>query len=150
MDELFQDIRRYIDLRFKRAKLQAVENLSVFCSRAIVIAAFLLMLLLAVLTLTGALVAAVSNWIGSLPWAFVIVGGAYLIAALIFYLLRKHLFVDSMVRMFSRMFYGHFHGTIRPITGRSRDMISISAHSITNNFGINFSTTLFGMFIFFK
>ena len=63
------------------------------------------MLLLAVLTLTGALVAAVSNWIGSLPWAFVIVGGAYLIAALIFYLLRKHLFVDSMVRMFSRMFF---------------------------------------------
>ena len=105
MDELFQDIRRYIDLRFKRAKLQAVENLSGFCSRAIVIAAFLLMLLLAVLTLTGALVAAVSNWIGSLPWAFVIVGGAYLIAALIFYLLRKHLFVDSMVRMFSRMFF---------------------------------------------
>lgn len=105
MDELFQDIKRYIDLRFKRVKLNAVENLSVFCSRAIVIAAFLLMLLLAVLTLTGALVAAVAQWIGSLMWAFVIVGGAYLIAALVFYLLRKRLFVDGMVRTFSRMFF---------------------------------------------
>ncbi len=105
MDELFQDIKRYIDLRIKRTKLNAVENLSIFCGRAIVIAAFLLLLLLAILTLTGAVVAAVADCIGSLMWAFVIVGGAYLIIALIFYLLRKRLFVNSMVRTFSRMFF---------------------------------------------
>ena len=83
MEELFQDIKYYIDLRIKRFKLNMVDNLSAFCSRAISLTAFLLMLLLAMLTLTGALVAAVALWIGSLIWAFVIVGGFYLIAALL-------------------------------------------------------------------
>ena len=61
MEELFQDIKYYIDLRIKRFKLNMVDNLSAFCSRAISLTAFLLMLLLAMLTLTGALVAAVSD-----------------------------------------------------------------------------------------
>ena len=100
MEELFQDIKYYIDLRIKRFKLNMVDNLSAFCSRAIS-----LMLLLAMLTLTGALVAAVALWIGSLIWAFVIVGGFYLIAALLFYLLRDRLFTGGMVRTFSRMFF---------------------------------------------
>ena len=34
----------------------------------------------------------------------------------------------------------HFHSAIRAITGRSRDMIGIAAHTITDNLGINFST----------
>ena len=102
MEELFQDIKYYIDLRIKRFKLNMVDNLSAFCSRAISLTAFLLMLLLAMLTLTGALVAL---WIGSLIWAFVIVGGFYLIAALLFYLLRDRLFTGGMVRTFSRMFF---------------------------------------------
>ena len=105
MEELFQDIKYYIDLRIKRFKLNMVDNLSAFCSRAISLTAFLLMLLLAMLTLTGALVAAVALWIGSLIWAFVIVGGFYLIAALLFYLLRDRLFTGGMVRTFSRMFF---------------------------------------------
>ena len=105
MEELFQDIKYYIDLRIKRFKLNMVDNLSAFCSRAISLTAFLLMSLLAMLTLTGALVAAVALWIGSLIWAFVIVGGFYLIAALLFYLLRDRLFTGGMVRTFSRMFF---------------------------------------------
>lgn len=106
MEELFQDIKYYIDLRIKRFKLNMVENLSVFCSRAISLAAFLLMLLLALVTLTGALVAAVALWINSVIWAFVIVGGFYLIAALFFYMFRSRLFTGGMVRTFSRMFFG--------------------------------------------
>ena len=98
MEELFQDIKYYIDLRIKRFKLNMVDNLSAFCSRAISLTAFLLMF-------TGALVAAVALWIGSLIWAFVIVGGFYLIAALLFYLLRDRLFTGGMVRTFSRMFF---------------------------------------------
>ena len=47
MEELFQDIKYYIDLRIKRFKLNMVDNLSAFCSRAISLTAFLLMLLLA-------------------------------------------------------------------------------------------------------
>ena len=105
MEELFQDIKYYIDLRIKRFKLNMVDNLSAFCSRAISLTAFLLMLLLAMLTLTGALVAVVGVSIGSLIWAFVIVGGFYLIAALLFCLLRDRLFTGGMVRTFSRMFF---------------------------------------------
>ena len=105
VDITLYSITYYIDLRIKRFKLNMVDNLSAFCSRAISLTAFLLMLLLAMLTLTGALVAAVALWIGSLIWAFVIVGGFYLIAALLFYLLRDRLFTGGMVRTFSRMFF---------------------------------------------
>lgn len=105
MEELFQDVRYYIDLRIKKIKLKMVEHLSIICSKAITLTAFLLMLLLAVLTLTGALVVAVASWIDSLVWAFVIVGGFYLVAAVVFYLLRDKLFTGGMVRTFSKMFF---------------------------------------------
>lgn len=105
MEELFKDIRYYVDLRIKRAKLTVVEHLSTFFGRVISVTAFLLPLLLALMTFTGALVAAVALWIGSLIWAFVIVGGFYLVAALLFYLLRNRLFTGGMVRTFSKMFF---------------------------------------------
>lgn len=105
MEELFQDIKYYVDLRIKRFKLNLVEHLSAFCSRAISLTAFLLMLLLALMTLTGAFVAAVTLWVSSLIWAFVIVGGFYLVLAFLIYLLRDRLFTGGMVRTFSRMFF---------------------------------------------
>lgn len=105
MEELFQDIKYYIDLRIKKVKLTVVEHLSTFCSRAITMSLFVLLLLLALLTLTGALVTAVYTWVGSLIWAFVIVGVFYILVAFILYWLRNRLFTGGMIRTFSKMFF---------------------------------------------
>lgn len=107
MEELFQQVKYYVDLRIKRGKLHAVEQLSLLCGKAMAIVAFALMLLLALLILTGALIVAVTGWINSLLWALVIVGGFYLILSGVFYLIRNRLFRDSMVKTFSSMFFGY-------------------------------------------
>lgn len=107
MEELFQDIKYYVDLRIKRVKLHAVEQLSLLCGKAMAIIAFALVLLLAILILTGALIVAVAGWIGSFLWALLIVGGFYLLVSIVFYLIRDRLFRDSMVKTFSKMFFGN-------------------------------------------
>lgn len=111
MDELLRDVRYYVDLRIKRFKLTLVEHLSTILGRGISLAAFLLMLLLALLMFSGALVAAVALLAGSLLWAFVIVGGLYLLGAMVFYLLRDRLFTGGMVRTLSRMFFEDSNAT---------------------------------------
>lgn len=105
MEELFQDLKYYIDLRIKKVKLTLVEHLSTFCSRVISMSLFVLLLLLALLTLTGALVTAVYTWVDSLIWAFVIVGLFYVLVAFIIYWLRNRLFTGGMIRTFSKMFF---------------------------------------------
>ena len=105
MKELFEDIKYYIDLRVQRAKLTVVEHLSTLFSKAISFVLVILFALLALLTLTGALIAALATWINSVIWAFVIVGGVYLILAVIMYAQREKMFTGSMVKMFSKMFF---------------------------------------------
>lgn len=105
MERLFQEVKDYVDLRIKRFKLNMVEQLSVFCGKAVAMAAFALMLLLAILVLTVALIVAVAGWIDSLIWALVIVGGVYLLMAVLFFVLRDRLFLGGMVRTFSKMFF---------------------------------------------
>ena len=53
----------------------------------------------------AALTVLIARATGSVLWALVIVGGAFLIISLIAFLLRDRLIVNSMVRMFSRMFF---------------------------------------------
>lgn len=105
MKELFDDIKYYIDLRVQRVKLAVVEHLSTLFSKAISFVLMILFAMLALLTLTGALIAALSTWLNSIIWAFVIVGGVYVILAIVMYAMREKMFAGSMVKMFSKMFF---------------------------------------------
>ena len=105
MKELIEDIKYYVDLRVKRMKLTLVEHLSALLSKAASFVVMILCALMALLVLTGALIAALATWINSVIWAFVIVGGVYVILAIVMFLLRDRLFTGSMIKMFSRMFF---------------------------------------------
>lgn len=102
---MVKDIKYYIDLRVKKLKLGAVEHLSVIFGKALSLVAFILLLGMALLLFTGALIILIAHLVGSLLWAFVIMGGVYLIAAVIFLLKRDTLFAGTMVGTFSGMFF---------------------------------------------
>lgn len=105
MDELFDDIKRYVNLRIDTFKLSVVEKLSVTSGKLLSMITFILLLAIALMVFAGALVALVYNWVNSLPWAFVITGAFLVLVAMVFFLLRDRIFTNSMVKMFSGMFF---------------------------------------------
>ncbi len=105
MEQLIRELKNYVDLRFRKLKLTVVEQLSLFFGKAVAMAVFVVLLMLTALALTGAFVAAMYELVGSLALAFVIVGGFFLLVAVVVYLLRNRLFTGGMVRTFCRMFF---------------------------------------------
>lgn len=106
MGQLINDIKYYIELRIKKVKLGAVENLSTLFGKLLSLVAFIFLAMLALLFLSGVFVILLEMWLGSWLWAFLIVAGVYLIAALIFYFTRETMFTGSMVKVLSNMFFG--------------------------------------------
>lgn len=105
MEELWQEIRTYIDLRVKAFKLKATEQMALTMGKLLSLVAFIVMIGFAILLLSIALTIVVSEWVGSLAWAFVIVGGLYALVAVVFLLLRDSLFSNTMVKTFAKMFF---------------------------------------------
>ena len=101
------EVKEYVSLRIQSLKLTAVENLSSFTSKSFGVFVFVLLLTIAVVLLTFGF----TLWLGDLlechALAFAIVGGVYLVASLVVFALRDRLIANSMVRMFSKMFFSN-------------------------------------------
>lgn len=102
---LVDDAKEYVDLRIDSFKLQMVESMSTLFSKGIGFVLMVLMMALALIMFTVALTLLLAQWIGSVIWALVIMGTLLCLAATLIYLLRDRLFGDSMVAMFSKMFF---------------------------------------------
>jgi protein-S-isoprenylcysteine O-methyltransferase Ste14 len=105
MEQLIAEVRQYIDLRLKYFKLQTVEKLSLFSGKVLSVVAFVVFLWLAFMFLSVALVIVVSEWVGSLTWGLVIVGGLFLLLALLCLALRNTLFSSTMVKTFTGLLF---------------------------------------------
>jgi hypothetical protein len=99
------DISRYMRLRWADMKLTWVENLATLFNR---IFAFLAIVALATVAFTFFMVA-LAIWLGevlgSMPAALAIVGGVFLVLAIVALLLRKHLIINPLVRIFTGLFF---------------------------------------------
>ncbi len=105
MEQLIKDIKYYLDLRIKKIKLSVVEHSSRIIARMLSFFAIILLAGIAVILFSGALTVLIYQWVGSLLYAFLIMGGVVTIIALIIYLLRNKLFAGMMVGPFSRMLF---------------------------------------------
>lgn len=105
LENMADGAKEYLDMRVDALKLQMVEHLSVLFSR--ILFAVIMIILLGVGVAFFA--SAFSWWIGGLlesqAAGNLITGGIVLLIALIIFLKRKKLFVNSMVAMFSHMFF---------------------------------------------
>lgn len=100
-----EELISYVNLRIDSFKLSLVENLSVLLSGGFGIFIFIIFLSVALMCFIAALTVLLAELIGSVLWALLIVGGVFLIISVIAFVLRDKLIVNSMVRMFSRMFF---------------------------------------------
>ena len=106
------EVKEYVSLRVQSLKLAAVDNLSTFISKSFGVLLFTLLLTISLLLLTIGL----SLWLGevlqSTPLAFAITGGTMMVAALIIFALRGRLITNSLVRLFSQMFFANRKSSI--------------------------------------
>jgi hypothetical protein len=104
-ENLADSAKEYLDMRLDAIKLQLVENLSVLFSRIVSVTLLIIFIGIALAFLASAF----SWWIGDLleskAAGTVITGGLFLLLALILYFRRRKLFINSMVAMFSKMFF---------------------------------------------
>ena len=106
IEQLIKDIKRYLDLRVTKVKLAMVEKLALIFSKTLSLVAFILLIGMALLLFTGALVVLVHALVNSWLWAFVIMGGFSLVVALVFFFTRETMFSGAMVKTFSKIFFG--------------------------------------------
>lgn len=104
---LSDEVKEYVSLRIQSLKLTTVENLSSFTSRSFGVLVFVLLLSIALVLLTIGFAFWLGEVLESLPLSFAIVGAVYLVVSLVVFALRDRLIADSMVRMFSRMFFSN-------------------------------------------
>ncbi len=104
-DRLTSEVTDYVNLKVDAFKLSVVENLSVILSSTFGVMVVALLMLMAVLFFAAAITVLLSMLIGSLLWALIIMGAVLLIAAGVVYALRDRLIINSLIRMFSRMFF---------------------------------------------
>lgn len=104
-DRLTSEVTDYINLRVDAFKLSLVENLSTTLSATFGVMVVALLMLMAMMFFAAAITVLLSILIGSLLWALVIMGALLLIAAVVVYALRDKLVINSLIRMFSRMFF---------------------------------------------
>lgn len=105
MEQLWDEVKNYIDLRMKSFKLQMTEHLALGTGRLLAFITFIIFIGFAILLLSLGLTIVVAEWINSYAWAFVIVGGLYALLAVTCFVLRDSIFSSAMVRTFSKMFF---------------------------------------------
>ena len=95
-------VGEYLSMRTDDFKKNIVRSLSVGFSRVLAVLVIILLLLIVLGVFAFAFTVLIGEAIGSMSGAAFIVGGVYLIAALVLIFLRKRLFVN----MFSNLFSG--------------------------------------------
>jgi len=105
IEQVMVDIFSYINLRFAALKLSWVEALAGFFSNIVAVRIFGLLAMLGLMLFTVALVIWLGELFGSMVLAAVILGGFYMVVAVIVLLLRNRIMTNTMVRTFSRMFF---------------------------------------------
>ncbi len=106
-EKLTKDLVSYVNLRVNAAKLAVVENLSeIFCDGFGLLFGLALGMIALVL-----FSAALTLWLGVVTGSFLLacllVGVFFLLLAMIFFALRRRMFADRMVAMFSKMFFSN-------------------------------------------
>lgn len=94
-------VNEYLSRRTDDLKKNIVTGLSVGFSRALAVLVITMLLLIVLGVFAYAFIMLIGEAIGSLSGAAFIVGGVYLVAAAVLFLLRKRLFLNMFTSLFS-------------------------------------------------
>ncbi|MCD8167584.1 MAG: phage holin family protein [Bacteroides sp.] len=102
--ELFAEVKKYLELQKEYTKLELVEKLSILFSMPIMILVVVVLALLALFYLSLALAYILEPYVGGLKFSFLIIGGINLLFMICMVAFKKRLFIDPMVRFLSNLF----------------------------------------------
>lgn len=102
--QLYSDVKKYIELQTEYVKVEFVEKLTILLSTLLIIAVVLVLAITGLFYLFFALAYAFEPILGSLAMSFGIISGLYIILIFLFYLLRKRLVINPLVKLLSNLF----------------------------------------------
>lgn len=91
LEELFQKLKDYADVRLDLFKLKSVNKISGFMSTIISIVTLIALFGAVILCITIGVALLIGSWLGHSYYGFFIVGGIYLITGLVIYSRRDKL-----------------------------------------------------------
>lgn len=91
LEELFQKLKDYADVRIQLYKLKGINKASGFISSFITIFILIIIFSLIIICLSVGAALLIGEWLGADYYGFFIVGGIYLITGLILYSMRGKL-----------------------------------------------------------
>ncbi len=102
IENLSEDVQEYLGRRVDNLKMRVVEELSVMMGDMLALMVIFFMLFAAFLFILVGAVAAIAQVLGFVP-AMMIAGAAIAITALVVYLMRTRIFIDTLVKHLCRL-----------------------------------------------
>lgn len=103
-EDLWNDIKKYLTLKTDYLKLSAIEKLIILLSMIALSAVLAMLLICALFYFSFALVYVLSDVVGPLWLAYLIVGGVFVILMAVVFVLRKSLIFDPISRFLTKLF----------------------------------------------
>ena len=91
VEELFQKIKEYADVRLNLFKLKSINKFAGFMSLSITLIILIVIFSTILLCITIGAALLIGEWVGKIYYGFFIVGGIYLIIGLVIYSMRDKL-----------------------------------------------------------
>ena len=91
VEELFQKLKEYADVRLNLFKLKSINKAAGFMSSVVTIVILVILFSAVLLCITIGASLLIGAWVGKPYWGFFIVGGIYLIIGLVIYSMRDKL-----------------------------------------------------------
>lgn len=111
LDNLSGTVKEYINLKADEIKLKGVENFSILSNKMLVFVV-VTMLLAVILQLCGfAFAFFIGEIVGSTAIGFIIMAALFACILGIIYAKRETLFLNRMVRMYVKLFFGNSNNT---------------------------------------
>ena len=100
VDDVVNDVRKYVDLRVDQVKLKATKGLSVSVARILSAIVILFVLMIVILILTVAFVLLLGQLTGNYALGAFAALCFFLVVLLVLFCLRKKMFTGTFVRLF--------------------------------------------------
>jgi hypothetical protein len=102
--QLYDDVKKYIELQTEYVKVEFVEKLSILLSALLILGLIVLLVVAALFYLFFSLAYVLQPLLGSLAASFAIISGMYVFLIVLFVIFRKRIVINPLVRFLSNLF----------------------------------------------
>lgn len=102
--QLYSDVKKYVELQTEYVKVEFVEKLTILLSTLLIILLILLLAITALFYLFFSLAYTLEPLTGSLAMSFGIISALYVVFIVVFFLFRKQIVINPLVKFLSGLF----------------------------------------------